>query len=43
MKEDKDDQLVTPKEPPPEEEPPIPEEVHERAAALARALFELDD
>ena len=43
MKEDKDDQqLVTAEEPPTEEEPPIPEEVHKRPAALARALFELD-
>ena len=25
------------------EEPPIPEEVHERARAAARALFELDE
>ena len=30
-------------EPPAEEEPPIPEEVNKRAAALARALFDLED
>ncbi|MCY4385903.1 MAG: hypothetical protein OXC18_02240 [Desulfurellaceae bacterium] len=27
----------------PEEEPPIPEDVHKRAAALAQALFEVDE
>lgn len=44
MKEDKDDQqVVTAEEPPTEEEPPIPEEVHKRAATLARALFEQDE
>ena len=44
MKEDKDDQhVVTAEEPPTEDELPIPEEVHKRAKALARALFELDE
>jgi hypothetical protein len=35
--------IITAEEPPAEEEPPIPEDVHKRAAALARALFELDE
>ena len=45
MKEDKDAQpLVAAEESPTEDlEPPIPEEVHKRAAALARALFEMDE
>ena len=44
MKDDKDDQQVgTAEEPLTEEEPPIPEEVHKRAAALAQALFELEE
>ena len=44
MDKEKDAQpLVTAEEPPEQEIPPIPEEVHERAAALARALFDLDE
>jgi len=44
MKEDKDDQqAVTTEAPPTEEEAPIPEEVHKRAADLARALFEVEE
>ena len=43
MKEDKDNQPVVAPEEPPTEEPPIPEEVHQSAAALARALFEVDE
>lgn len=44
MKEDKADPQVMPVEDEPtEDEPPIPEEVHKRAAALARALFEVEE
>lgn len=44
MKEDKDDQqIVTAEEPLTEEDPPISEDVHKRAAALAGALFELEE
>ena len=43
MKDDKDHQPIITEEPPTEEEPPIPEDVHKRAVARARALFELDE